>query len=262
MLDKEKLLEHVQEQTLRDVMLKILDKADGVLKRHDVKSTDFLTPYETKAACDLLNGIQGIKYIVTGGYEEAERKALVLFPDYLDEYTVDTPIVAFEIKSTSQFEHLDHRDYLGAILGMGLKREKIGDIIVHNNTCQVVVNSGLKDYILYNLSKVGNASVKVKELKLDEITPSQIEYKQINGNVASLRLDAVLSLAFKVSRTEAQSLISKERVSINWMQVTKTSYEVMEKDIISLKGKGRVIIASIEGKTKSERIVIKLHKPI
>ncbi len=260
MLDKEKLLEHVQEQTLRDLMLKILDKADGALKRHDVKSTDFLTPYETKAACDLLNGIQGIKYIVTGGYEEAERKTLVLFPDYLDEYTVDTPIVAFEIKSTSQFEHLDHRDYLGAILGMGLKREKIGDIIVHNNTCQVVVNSSLKDYILYNLSKVGNASVKV--LKLDEITPSQIEYKQINGNVASLRLDAVLSLAFKVSRTEAQSLISKEKVSINWMQVTKSSYEVMEKDIISLKGKGRVIIASIEGKTKSERIVIKLHKPI
>lgn len=262
MLDKEKLLEHVQEQTLRDVMLKILDKADVVLKRHDVKSTDFLTPYEIKAACDILNGIRDIKYMITGGYQEAERKIIVIFPDYLEEYGIDTPIVAFEIKSTSQFEHLDHRDYLGAILGMGLKREKIGDIIVHNNICQVMLHSSLKDYILYNLSKVGNASVKVKELKLDEITPSQIEYKQISGNVASLRLDAVLSLAFRVSRAEAQSLISKERVSINWMQVTKSSYEVMENDIISLKGKGRVIIASIEGKTKSERILIKLHKPI
>jgi len=261
-LDKEKLLEHIQEKTLRGAMLKVLDKAEIVLKKHDIKSTDFLTPNETRAACGVLNGVEDIKYIVTGAYEEAERKIVILFPDYLECYMVDTPIAIFEIKGTSQFEKLDHRDYLGAILGLGLKRDKIGDIIVHNNTCQIIVHSSLKDYILYNLKKVGNVSVKVRELRLEEITPPEIEYKQINGNVASLRLDSVLSLAFKVSRIEAQNLISKERVSINWGQVTKSSYEVMEKDVISVKGKGRVIIDSIEGKTRSERIIIKLHKLI
>jgi len=259
-LDKDKLLEHIQENTLRDVMLKVLDKADVVLKRHDVKCTDFLTPNETRAISGVLSGLQDIKYIAAGAYEEAERKIIVLFPHYLEDYMVDTPIAVFEIKSTSRFEKLDHRDYLGAILGLGLKRDKIGDIIVHNNTCQIIVHSSIKDYILYNLSKVGNVSVKVRELKFEEITPPEIQYKQINGNVASLRLDAVLCLAFKVSRTEAQNIISRERVSINWGQVAKSSYEVKEKDIISVKGKGRVIVDSIDGKTRSERIIIKLHK--
>jgi len=261
-LDKDKLLEHIQENTLRDVMLKVLDKADVVLKRHDVKCTDFLTPNETRAISGVLSGLQDIKYIAAGAYEEAERKMIILFPYYLDESIIDTPIDVFEVRSTSQFERLDHRDYLGAILGLGLRREKIGDIIIHNNTCQIIVHSSLNDYILYNLSKVGNVAVKVKEIGLEEIAPPEIEYKQINGNVASLRLDSVLSLAFKISRTEAQSLISREHVSINWGKTTRTSYEVKEKDVISVKGKGRVIVNSIEGKTKSERIIVKLHKLI
>jgi len=262
LLDKEKILDHIQEKTLKSVLLKILDKADAVLKKHDIKSTDFLTPKEVKVASDILNGISNIKYIATGGYEKAERKIIIIFPDYLEEYMVEVPINVFEIKGTSQFDRLDHRDYLGAILGLGLKREKIGDIIVHNNICQVILHRNLKDYILYNLSKVGNVGVKVKELGLEQITPPKIEYKQISGNVASLRLDAILTLGFKVSRSEAQSLISKERVHINWGLVTKPAYEVMENDVISVIGKGRVVAASIEGKTRSERIIIKLHKLI
>lgn len=262
MLYKEKLLEHIQGEASRNRMLKILDKAESVLKKHDIKYTDFLTPQEVALACGILNSIRDLKYIVSGGYNEAERRIIVIFPEYLEDHMIDIPISVFELRCTSKFEKPDHRDYLGAILGLGLKREKIGDIIVHNNICQVIVHNSIKDYIAYNLNKVGNVFVKIKEIKLEDIILPEIEYKQITGNVASLRLDSVLSLAYKVSRTEAQSLISKERVSINWTQVTKSSYEVIEKDVISVKGKGRVIVASIEGKTKSERIIIKLHKLI
>lgn len=262
MLDREKLLEHIQEETLKGVILKVIDKVNAVLKRHDVRYTDFLTPYEVRAASDILNQISDIRYIVTGGYEEAERKIIIIFPEYLGDDIIDIPLALLEIKSTSQFDKLDHRDYLGSILGLGLKREKIGDLIIHDNICQAIIDKELKDYVLFQLNKVGNTSVKIKELELKEIIPPAIEYKQINGNVASLRLDAVISLGFKVSRTEAQSLISKDRVRINWGQVTKPSYEVAEKDTISVKGKGRVIVSSIEGKTKSDRTIIKLHKPI
>lgn len=262
MLDKDRLVDHIQDEGLRDVALKVLDKVDIVLKRHEIKATDFLTPYEVRAVSDILNGIYDIKYIAWGGYKEAERKIITIFPDYLDESMIEIPINAFEIKSTSRFENLNHRDYLGAILQMGLKREKIGDLMVHNHLCQVVVSSSLKDYILFNLKRVGNTTVKVRELEPDDIRPPEIEYKEITGNVASLRLDSVVSLGFKISRGEAQSLISKERVSVNWASVTRGSYEIKEADVISVRGKGRVIVASIEGRTKSERIVIKLHKPI
>lgn len=262
MLNKEKLIEHIKEDNLKDVVIKVIDKAEIVLKKHEIKSTDFLNPYELSAAINVLNSIYDLSYIEVGGYKEAERKTIVMFPDYLEDYMIDIPVAILEIQSSSQFVNLDHRDYLGSILGMGLKREKIGDIIIHNNMCQIIINSNLKDYILYNLNKVGNTSVKVKEIKLEDIIPPDIEYKKIQGNIASLRLDAVLSTGFKLSRTEAQSLISKERVNVNWGKTIKSSYEINENDIISVKGKGRVIVDSIEGKTKSGRTVVKLLKPI
>lgn len=262
MLDKEKLLQHIQEDGLRGALLLALNKAESVLRNHDTKYTDFLTPHEAQAVCEVLDRIADIGYLVSGGYEAAERKIIIIFPDYLEESMVDIPLALLEIRSTSNFDQLDHRDYLGSIMGMGLKREKIGDLLIHGSICQCILHNNLKDYILFQLSKVGRTSVQVKELELCEIIPPKIEYKTIVGNVASLRLDAVLSLAFKMARGEAQNLIAKDRVSINWGSITKPSYEVDEDDVISVKGKGRVIVASIEGKTKSDRTVIKLYKHI
>jgi len=96
-LGKEKLLDHIQERTLREAILKILDKADVVLRKHDTKFTDFLTPNEVKMALNVLNGISGIKYIVNGGYENSERKVIIIFPDYLEENMIELPISVFEI---------------------------------------------------------------------------------------------------------------------------------------------------------------------
>lgn len=253
-------MDHIQDPGLKNMMLKILDKVEIVSRKHEIKTTDFLNPQEAAMACDILNTIRDIQYIVSGGYDEAERKLITIFPEYLEGYGVDIPISVFEIKGTSQFEKLNHRDYLGAILGLGLKREKLGDIIVHNEISHVIVHESLKDYIFYNLNKVGNVFVKIKELKIGEIIPPEIEYKEIRGNVSSLRLDAILSLAYKISRSEAQDLISKERVSINWKQTAKSAQDVEEGNIISVKGKGRVKIAAIEGRTKSDRIVVSIHK--
>lgn len=262
MLDKEKLVENIKEDKLKDVVIRAIDKAEIAVKKHEVKSTDFLNPYELNAVINTLNSIYDLSHTAVGGYEEAERKSVIIYPDYMEDYMVDIPISALEIQTSSQFVSLDHRDYLGSILSMGLKREKIGDLLVHNNTCQLIINNGLKDYILYNLNKVGNNSVRVKEIKLEDIISPSIEYKKIQGNIASLRLDSILSLGFKTSRSEAQNLVSKERVSVNWGKITKPTYKVNKNDIISVKGKGRIIVDSIEGRTKSGRIVVILRKPI
>ncbi len=260
MNNKERLVDHIQDLGLKNTMLKVLDRVEAVSKKHEIKTTDFLNPQEIVMACEILHTVRDIQYVVSGGYDEAERKLITIFPEYLEGYGVEIPIAVFEIKGTSPFEKLNHRDYLGAILGLGLKREKIGDIIVHNEISQVIVHESLKDYIFYNLNKVGNVSVKIKELEISDIIPPKIEYKEIRGNVSSLRLDAILSLAYKISRSEAQELISKERVSVNWKNTTKSAQDVTEGNIISVKGKGRVKIAAIEGKTKSDRIVVSVHK--
>ncbi|WP_026476419.1 YlmH family RNA-binding protein [Alkaliphilus transvaalensis] len=265
-MDKEKLLQHVEDPLLKQALIRILDKVQMVLKNHEVKATDFLTPFQVKYAKNILTSLHGINFFSTGGHLQAERQILVIFPDYLDETMVEVPIVALEARGNINFNSINHRDYLGAILGLGLKREKIGDIILHQNEqqhfCHIIIHEELKDYILFQLEKVGNIKVTLKEIPICSITPPAVKYQEMVGNVASLRLDSVLGLGFKLSRTEAQNLIAKEYVSVNWETIKRNFTEVSEGDVISVRGKGRVEILSIGGTTKSGRVKITFRKPI
>ncbi len=269
MINREALLQHIKEDLqLRQDMTKILDRAEAVLKKHEVRTTDFLTPAQVRYAKDILAGINDIRFTVTGGYPEAERSLIYIYPDYMEISFIDPMITALEIVGNGQFQHITHRDYMGAILGLGLKREKIGDIILQKSdsskfqACQVVVHTDIKDYILYNLEKIGSMRVTVKEIALEDLKGLQTDYKEITGNVASLRLDAVIAMACRISRGDAQSLIEREYVSLNWEIINRGSYEVQEKDVISVRGKGRVYIDSIKGLTKSGRITLQIKIPL
>lgn len=262
MINKEKYIAHIKEEDMKYLLTQTLDKAEVVLKNHDIKTTDFLNPYELKMITSILSSFPDIAWISAGGYEKAERKMLVIFQDYLTTDVIERPLAALKVVNTSEFTILNHRDYLGALLSLGIKREKIGDIILHNSGCYIILEKTLKDYVLFNLHKIGNNSITIKEISLDDIKPLEIKFKEITGTVASLRLDSIISLAFKTSRTEAQALISREKVYINWSIANKNFHEMNKGDTISVRGKGRVIVEEIQGKTKSGRIHIKLKKPI
>ncbi len=263
------MLQHIKEDLqLRQDMIKILDKAEAVLKKHEVKTTDFLSPAQARYAKDLLSGISDIGFTVSGGYPEAERSLICIYPDYLDISTIEPFISALEILGNGQFHNITHRDYMGAILGLGLKREKIGDIIVQKSegdkfqVCQVIVNTEIKDYIIYNLEKIGSMRTSVKDIALEEVRPLQIDFKEMTGNVASLRLDAVVAMVCRISRGDAQALIGREYVNVNWEIINRGSYEVQEKDVISVRGKGRFYIENIKGLTKSGRITLQVKIPL
>lgn len=261
-MNKQGYLQHIKDFDLKQLLSKILDKVEAVLKNHDIKSTDFLNPYELKAATDILSTFQNISWISSGGYLEAERKILIIFQDYLMEESVDIPLVALAITSNGHFSSLNHRDYLGALLSLGIRREKIGDIIVDKDLCYIILKEELKNYVLFQLDQVKNVPINLREVPLEEIKPLVQSYKEISGSVASLRLDSVITLGFKVSRSEAQLLISKEKVFINWSLANKNFQEILPGDVISVRGKGRILVDSIQGKTKSGRIHLKLKKPI
>ncbi|AOY77386.1 RNA-binding protein [Clostridium formicaceticum] len=262
MVNKESYLQHIKDHDLKQLLVKILDQVELVLKNHDIKTTDFLNPYELRAAIEILSTFQDIAWMATGGYEGAERKILIIFQDYLPATSIKIPLAVLELMGNMQFKTLNHRDYLGAILSLGIKRGKIGDIIINEDNCQVIIKEELKDFLQLHLNKVGNTSIENKEIALEEIKPLEISYKEIGGTVASLRLDSIVSLGFKVSRAEAQNLIAKEKVYINWGIANKNFFEVGNGDVISVRGKGRVIIEDFQRKTKSGRIHIKLKKPI
>lgn len=132
-MDKIKLTNHIKDIDLKNKMFKVIDKANSCLKHYDVKCTDFLNPYEIKNAIAILNSFNDIKYSVDGGYDNAERKVIFIYPYYMEYEDIECPLEIVQVEGNFKFKEISHKDYLGAILNLGIVREKIGDIIIHEN---------------------------------------------------------------------------------------------------------------------------------
>ena len=155
---------------------------------------------------------------------------------------------------------LTHRSILGSVLGLGIKREMIGDIIVQNNLCDIIVSKNIAEYILNNLKFVGHEKVSVKEISFDEIIIPEDTSKEIKTTVSSLRIDNIISAGYGVSREKSMALVKGEMVKLNHIVVKSAVKMVREGDLISVRGKGRLEIHEIGGTSKSGRIKIVLAR--
>lgn len=260
-MDKHALLKRYCQPDEKLLLAKVLDQADLSLRKHIVSFSDFLSPSETAMACEVLNKVSDINFIVFGGYDESERKMISVFPDYFDENDAVFPISAVEISYNVKFSSgLSHRDFLGSILGLGIQRDKVGDIVVTDECTTCFVESGISDYIVSGLERVGRTKVdaKIIEINNDIVPQKNMVTKSIT--VASLRSDAVFGAVFGESRSNIQQLINAEKASVNWIPVKSSSAAVKEGDVLSLKGGGRGILLSVNGETKKGRISITIGK--
>lgn len=235
----------------------ISDFAERALKLQEPQWTDFLEPPDREQAQAVLGWNPKVRYNSWGGYSKAERRRIVIYPDY---YIVETiqPALAFLEISTKSPEPLSHRDYLGAILSMGLKREKFGDLLINSSGCQLVLVPEMVNFLKTHLSKVGNHPVVLEEIDPEQLNPPEQREKIIRSTVASLRLDAIAGLGFGESRTKMVKEIRSERVKVNW-KVEKNPDAVLEPaTVISIRGRGRVIFKEITGTSKKGRIGIVL----
>lgn len=218
------------------------DVAQQCGRQYSVKYMGFLTPAEAAAIGREMPAADAA-LMFYGGYPDAERKLFVALPEYADGSECDELIAALEITGRD-IDGLSHRDYLGSILGLGIRREKIGDILVCENRCIVFVLEDIADYIVLNLEKVGRHGVKIR--RIEPGTPEIPERKteKINTVVASLRLDCIVSAAMKTSRARAAAVINSGRVSLNWTECTDVSAAVKAGDTLSVKGAGRFILSA------------------
>lgn len=258
-MDKKQWLERVQSPEDRRFMAKVLDKITLVLKNHETVVTDFFDPHQQNLISPVLR-VPGISFIWAGGYESAERQRLVVGPEYLDMEEVDHALVLLAVTGNLKYQNLAHRDFLGSILGLGIKREKIGDIIVNDKGCQVIVDESISGYIINNLTKVHRVSVKVERADFEVLELPAENTKEINTTVSSLRIDAVAAAGYGASRTKMASDITAEKVKVNWNTVTDPSFNVKEGDIISIRGRGRVEIETVKGETKKGRLAVILKR--
>lgn len=227
--------------------------------RGEIVVTDFLDTHQQVLSREITD-LAACGYFYTGGYEEAERKRLVLYPDYLQADEEWAEIAVIDLKGNFAYVEASHRDYLGALLSIGVKREKFGDLLVRQDGAYVFAAQAIVTYILNNLPKIKGVTVSGRQIALAELVLPDKAQKEINTTCASLRLDVVAAHGFNLSRSQINELIKAHKVQVNHREILDNDYRCVEEDIISVRTKGRIKVAEIAGNTKKGKIKIKLIK--
>lgn len=252
-LDREKLLAHINDVEKITLLRHMIDLMENALRSHQVQYSDFLDPYELKLTQGIANSISDLKMEISQVSREDERRIVAFGPDYMD-FSANEELEVLKIESSSG--HLSHRGMLGSILGLGLARDRVGDISIHGDYAHVFVKREIANYLLVFLKKVGRSSVRVKPLHLEEYEPSVESFTAYETVVSSNRLDALVSAIYRMSRQKAKGLIESEQVKVNFKKETKSNIEVEEGSLISVRGFGRSIYGGKLGKTKKDRLKI------
>lgn len=193
-----------------------------------------------------------------GGYEDAERTVAVFLPDYAD--ISDCPLKVIRIKTLPGGRKLTHRDYLGSLTGLGLKREMTGDILTVENGADIIVLEEVADFILLNYSKAGRTTLQPEAVALSDLCIPETKTVTARDTVASLRLDNVISSAFQLSRAKAADAIRGGIVFVNSMQCEKPDMQVEEGAKLVLRGKGKAYLREVGGRTRKDRITIVIER--
>jgi len=240
---------------------RLMDLANAAYEKGIPLFSDFLNLNERSIFESIRPKLSFIQTESFGGYKQAERQMVAFLPDA--PVFLKFPFVCLEIRPLqAKFsEKLSHRDYLGAILGTGIERCKLGDILVDEDAAYVFVQEKLAEYLCQELTGVGRTSVS---LRVSREFPDDYEPKsqEITGTVASVRLDSLLSLAFNSSRSSLTGLIEGGKVFVNGKLITSNGYSPREGDMISVRGMGRFTYVSAGGQSKKGRSYVTVKRYI
>ncbi len=253
-MDKERLTAHIKDQDLRNFLIRNLSKAQSAMDSHLIKSTEFMNPYQLKCFESIIKNFDSLNYRMYPEGLSFERKIIQMYPEYMDEERLEMPATALKIKGSFKFNKVSHKDYLGSILGLGIKREEIGDIFVHESYAYLILKNNMADYVLMNLTSVSRENVSIMQADFDEVEPFEEKYTEIIINISSKRADTVIAEIFKISRTKAQELILAEKLHVDFEKYTSVSREINDGSLVSLSGYGRAVFDEMLGETRKKRL--------
>ena len=235
-MEKSKLLDRCgAEGEDRLLLAKVLDRAAQAEERNIPACTDFLSPQQQMMAGDLLRlaGIPETAWLRQGGYQGAERNILLFL-----------------------------RDILGSLMGMGIVREKVGDILVSPESADLIVLDTVADFLLSSWNSAGRARLTVTEIPAAHLHIPEVRCEEVRDTVSSLRLEAVCSTGFRMARGKAVDMISSGHVQVNWRPCTKADKLLTEGDTVSARGFGKFQLAAVGGVTKKGRTAIVVKRYI
>ena len=247
-------------------LAQVSDKIENSKKKNRIENTDFLDMYQLSLVRSYIKKNNINNYILYGGYEEAERKILVAYPENEDEELLKkkcselVKIVRVELPEEEKGKY-SHRNYLGGIIKLGFKWEKVGDIVVSPIGADIIVVKDFAEILkkeLPSLTRFQNSKISV--VSINELRKQEIKVEDVKIIVPSLRLDTVVSDLARTSRNKAVQIIKQERVFVNGQNETKVSKQLKQEDILTIRGKGRFIIKEVTATTRSGRQVIRIEK--
>ncbi len=249
------------------------DKANQCSENSMITCTPFLDMRERSVISSHLVAKSEAKTVFYGVFEDAERTAAVMLPYYIDaddyeslslyfkENPDDNPLAIIEVEKDKFSAPLSHRDYLGALMSLGIRREITGDIVVSESGCRIAVLSHMAEYIAENLCKAGRGTLKTKIISPCDCSDSNKSVAEYDSfTVSSLRLDSIVKNAFRVSRSDAVSAIESGVVFVNDSECIKADKKISAGDKIVFRRKGRVIIDDCSCVSKRGRIIVKIKK--
>jgi len=270
-MDKQDIIKNFSKVEDKLLIAKICDKLKFMHTKNQVQITDFLDSYEQNIVLKMLQLCKEKQFIIYGGYEEADRKILILYPEKLQEVFnkshIDNKIINDTIKvvSITLPQELqgtyNHSKYLGGIMKLGLKREKIGDIIVNELGADILVQNDIAKYLetsLKDLTRFQKAEIITKEISELVILP--IKKEEIIILIPQMRLDVIISEILHLSRNKANEIISQERVFVNYELKTKNATMLKQGDILTIRGKGKFEIGEIISQTAKGKLRLKVEK--
>lgn len=227
---------------------------DQVENQYSPYLTEFLDPRQMYILGNLVNQRSELHLLFYGGYESAERKRCLIYPDYYEPTQDDFDINLFEIIYPKKFALLSHGKILGTLVNSGLKREFYGDILSDGERWQFFANQKIEQFLIFQIEKIGKVSIRIEKRKYTEVIFPKDEWIQEMIILSSLRLDNLISGIYNISRQRSKQLIESGKVKVNWIENIRPDFLVYLLDVVSVRGFGRIKIQVIEGKTKKNKL--------
>ncbi|MBZ9688036.1 RNA-binding protein [Clostridium estertheticum] len=255
-MDKNYFLNSINHED-KNLISNIFNKMQIAEKTNKIIFTnEFLSPIIWNQISVLCENYK-IKSYTNGIFKDSDRRMLS-FSSY--EGPLIYPINLLKISNNSKFSTLHHKDYLGAIMSLGIKREKLGDLIIRDAVCYVPVCGDISSYIINNLNDIGNSHCSVSEYSYtsQELPERKFEEKIVIST--SLRLDGMVSAICNVSRNNSVGLISTGKILVNYFQCLKKDKIVKCNDTLTIRGYGKFVVKEIIGSTQKDRLKVEIKQ--
>lgn len=242
---------------------RLTDLAKRAYSQNIYTYSNFLSPAELALFEDIRSEVSYIRCETFGGNELCERQIVGFGSQEEFGYPGEFPIAVIKITPLlAKFsDDLNHRDFLGALMHLGIERDTLGDILIKDNTAYIFCLERIAGYICDELTKVKHTNVKCEKTSTDipALTPT-LEYLEFP--VASLRLDGIIASLLKCSRKEALSFFEEKRVTLNGRITGRNSITLKDGDIFSVRGYGKFIFDQAGGNTRKGKIYVHIRKYI